>query len=70
VGRVFPALSRIREVSLEIATAVAEVAWKRGLTDRPRPADPRSYVASTMYQPIYPIYAAAESGPFLPRRSS
>jgi malate dehydrogenase (oxaloacetate-decarboxylating)(NADP+) len=71
VGRVFPALSRIREVSLEIATAVAEIAWKRGLTDRPRPADPRSHVASTMYQPIYPIYAAdAESGPLLAGRSS
>ena len=71
VGRVFPALSRIREVSLEIAVAVAEVAWNRGLTDRPRPADPRSHVASMMYHPIYPIYAAgAESGPLLTKRSS
>jgi len=59
LGRVFPALSRIREVSLEIATAVASVAWDRGLTDRPRPPDIRAEVASRMYQPIYPDYAAA-----------
>ena len=58
LGRVFPSLSRIREVSLEIATAVASVAWQRGLTDRPRPPDIRAEVASRMYQPIYPSYAA------------
>jgi malate dehydrogenase (oxaloacetate-decarboxylating)(NADP+) len=58
LGRIFPSLSRIREVSLEIATAVASVAWQRGLTDRPRPADIRAYLASRMYQPIYPSYAA------------
>ena len=58
LGRIFPALSRIREVSLEVATAVASVAWQRGLTDRPRPPDIRAYVASRMYQPIYPSYAA------------
>ena len=58
LGRVYPALSRIREVSLEIATAVAEVAWDKGLTDLPRPASVRAYVRSRMYQPIYPTYAA------------
>jgi malate dehydrogenase (oxaloacetate-decarboxylating)(NADP+) len=58
LGRVYPSLSRIREVSLEIATAVASVAWQQGLTDRPRPPDLRAYVASLMYQPIYPSYAA------------
>ena len=46
------------EVSLEIGTAVARVAWDRGLTDQPRPADLRGFVASRMYQPIYPTYAA------------
>jgi malate dehydrogenase (oxaloacetate-decarboxylating)(NADP+) len=58
LGRVFPALSRIREVSLEIATAVASVAWESGLTVLPRPTDIRAYLAGKMYQPIYPSYAA------------
>jgi len=58
VGRVYPALSRIREVSLEIASAVAKVAWDRGLTGQPRPPDIRAHVASRMYQPTYPVYAA------------
>ena len=57
LGRVYPALSRIREVSLAIGTAVASVAWDRGLTDRPRPADIRAHVAGCMYQPVYSSYA-------------
>jgi malate dehydrogenase (oxaloacetate-decarboxylating)(NADP+) len=58
LGRVYPALSRIREVSLEIAMAVASVAWDKGLTDLPRPADLRAFISGHMYEPIYPTYAA------------
>jgi malate dehydrogenase (oxaloacetate-decarboxylating)(NADP+) len=58
LGRVYPALSRIREVSLAIGAAVATVAWDRGLTARPRPADIRAHVAGCMYQPVYPTYVA------------
>ena len=58
LGRVYPALTRIREVSLEIASAVASVAWDSGLTDRRRPADIRAFIASRMYQPMYPSYVA------------
>ena len=57
LGRVYPSLSRIREVSLEIATTVATVAWNRGLTRKPRPHNVREEVAATMYQPAYPSYA-------------
>ncbi|HUJ27205.1 MAG TPA: NAD-dependent malic enzyme [Myxococcales bacterium] len=57
LGRIYPALSRIREVSLAIGTAVAKVAWDRGLTKRPRPADVREHVAGCMYQPVYPDFA-------------
>lgn len=53
LGRIFPALSRIREVSLEIAEAVAGIAFGSGLTDRPRPADLRSFIAEQMYHPVY-----------------
>ena len=57
LGRIYPALSRIREVSLHIAVAVAGIAWDRGLTTQPRPADLRAHIASQMYQPIYRTYA-------------
>ena len=55
-GRIFPALSRIRDVSAVIATAVAEVAYQRGLAKNPRPTDLPGYVRSLMYDPIYESY--------------
>ena len=39
LGRIYPSLSRIREVSVNIALAVAKVAFARGLTAMPEPAD-------------------------------
>ncbi len=53
LGRVYPPLSNIREVSLEIATAVAEVAFQRNLAGIHRPQDLRAYIAAQMYQPTY-----------------
>ncbi len=53
LGRVFPALSRIREVSLNIAVAVAEIAYRDGLATTPRPADLRGHIAGLMYNPTY-----------------
>ncbi len=53
LGRIFPALGRIREVSLEIAVAVAEVAYARGLAQTPRPPDLRAHIQAQMYQPTY-----------------
>jgi len=38
-GRVYPPLTKIREVSLKIATAVAECAYAAGLARAPRPDD-------------------------------
>jgi malate dehydrogenase (oxaloacetate-decarboxylating)(NADP+) len=55
-GSIYPPLSRIREVSKVIATAVAEVAFKEGLADGRRPADLRGTIASLMYEPAYPTY--------------
>ncbi len=57
LGRVYPAFGRIREVSLEIAVAVAEVAWARGLARAPRPDDPRAWIREQMYEPEYTPYA-------------
>ncbi len=52
-GSLYPALPRIREVSAHIATAVARVAYRRGLSDESEPADLDGYVASQMYDPRY-----------------
>jgi malate dehydrogenase (oxaloacetate-decarboxylating)(NADP+) len=56
-GRVYPSLSRIREVSLAIAGAVAEVAYRRDLTRRRRPDDLTDFLRSMMYEPTYESYA-------------
>jgi malate dehydrogenase (oxaloacetate-decarboxylating)(NADP+) len=55
-GSVYPTLTRIREVSAEIATAVAEVAYERDLAGRPRPDDLREHVESLMFVPEYESY--------------
>lgn len=56
MGRIYPGLDRIREVSAAIAVAVAEVAYELGLTDMPRPADLAAHVQAQMYVPTYPEY--------------
>lgn len=57
IGRLYPDLKRIREVSLHIATAVAECVFQRGLTRMARPADLEAHVNAAMFQPVYPDYA-------------
>ena len=52
-GAVYPPLSSIREVSLAIGTAVAEVAYEAGLARAPRPASIRDHLAGLMYDPRY-----------------
>jgi malate dehydrogenase (oxaloacetate-decarboxylating)(NADP+) len=56
LGRVYPALTRIREVSEAIAVAVAENAFARGFARQLRPDDLRALVRSQMFQPDYPTY--------------
>jgi malate dehydrogenase (oxaloacetate-decarboxylating)(NADP+) len=53
IGRIYPALSRIREVSANIAVAVAGVVFERGLTKMPKPADLPGHIQSTMYEPDF-----------------
>jgi malate dehydrogenase (oxaloacetate-decarboxylating)(NADP+) len=57
IGRIYPSLTRIREVSAKIATAVAEVAFEQGLTTMEHPGDLLSYIKELMYDPRYPEYA-------------
>lgn len=56
-GSLYPPLTEIREVSAQIAAAVAEVAHARGLATRPRPEDLSADVRARMYEPNYPSYA-------------
>lgn len=53
LGRIYPALTRIREVSAQIATAVAELAYQRDLATIPEPEDLVTFIKSQMYQPRY-----------------
>jgi len=55
-GSIYPALTRIREVSAHIAAAVAKVAYRRGLATQAEPADMLAYVRSQMYEPRYRSY--------------
>lgn len=52
-GCLYPALHKIREVSLGIAVAVAEVAFKRGLAAIARPQDLEGFIREQMYVPHY-----------------
>jgi malate dehydrogenase (oxaloacetate-decarboxylating)(NADP+) len=55
-GALFPPLTEIRKVSVEIATAVAEVAYAEGLAAAPRPKDLRATIIKSMYNATYPSY--------------
>lgn len=56
VGRVYPPLTRIREVSLQIAAAVAGVAHDAGLAGAARPADLLGDIRARMFEPVYRDY--------------
>jgi malate dehydrogenase (oxaloacetate-decarboxylating)(NADP+) len=55
-GCLYPQLSRIRDVSAAIAAGVADVAWARGLTAEPRPADVLAHVRAQVWEPVYESY--------------
>jgi len=56
LGRVYPSLTRIRDVSAQVAVAVAEVAYRQGLAQAPRPDDLPGFIRSMMFEPTYPWY--------------
>ena len=55
-GRIYPPLTNMREVSVAIAVAVAEVAYKSKLARSRRPKDLAAHVRSLMYDPTYQSY--------------
>jgi len=56
LGRVYPALTRIREVSSTIALAVTETAFNRGFARQIRPPDLAAHIKGQMYLPDYVDY--------------
>ena len=52
-GSLYPALPRIREVSSAIGTAIADIAYRRGIAGKPKPLDVPRDVQSQMYDPHY-----------------
>lgn len=52
-GSIYPPLADIRQLSLTIAAAVAEVAYKEGLARGAMPDDLKGSIAASMYEPGY-----------------
>ncbi len=55
-GSIYPPLTRIREVSAEIAAAVARLAQEQGLATREVPRDALAFVKAQMYEAVYESY--------------
>ncbi len=57
VGRLYPDLTLIREISVQIAVAVCELAFADGLAGIERPADLETFIRKRMFVPDYVSYA-------------
>jgi malate dehydrogenase (oxaloacetate-decarboxylating)(NADP+) len=60
-GSLYPALSRVRDVSAQIAAAVAKIAFAERLAGVPEPGDVFAFVRSRMYEPRYADYLESEA---------
>jgi malate dehydrogenase (oxaloacetate-decarboxylating)(NADP+) len=54
LGRVYPSLDRIRDVSAHIAESVAETAFASGLARAEHPDQLFAAIRSSMFEPVYP----------------
>jgi len=52
-GRIYPPLTKIRTISVKIAQAVAEVAYKNKLATKPKPKNLLNTIKKSMYEPDY-----------------
>ena len=62
-GCVYPPLTSLRQVSIRIAAAVAEVAFEMGLARIPVPDDLQDFVETNIYAPEYASFVNAVAGP-------
>ncbi len=58
-GSLYPPLAKIRDVSAQIATAVAAVAFRSDLAGITPPPDLLAHVRGQMYDPHYAVYVAS-----------
>jgi len=59
LGRMYPPLSKIKEISLKIATKVAEEAYKEGMASTyPEPEDKEAFIRSKLYNYDYDSQSA------------
>lgn len=56
-GTVYPPLTDIREVSVRIATAVAQIAYSQNLVSGPRVDDIEAHIRRSVWEPHYESYA-------------
>lgn len=56
IGRIYPPLSRIREVSANIALTVAKVVFDQGLTKMTKPDDLLDHIKLCMFEPAFEEY--------------
>jgi malate dehydrogenase (oxaloacetate-decarboxylating)(NADP+) len=56
IGRLYPSLSTIRQISLQIAVAVAELAFEKGLAGVERSENITDFIRSQMFEPNYSSY--------------
>jgi malate dehydrogenase (oxaloacetate-decarboxylating)(NADP+) len=56
IGRLYPPLDTIRQISLDIAVAVAELAFEAGLARVEQPENITAFIQSQMFEPRYPSY--------------
>jgi malate dehydrogenase (oxaloacetate-decarboxylating)(NADP+) len=55
-GLVYPSITKIRDVSISIATAVAEVAYHYNLASKPKPSNTLKHIKSHRYEALYYSY--------------
>jgi malate dehydrogenase (oxaloacetate-decarboxylating)(NADP+) len=55
--QLYPALPGIRDISAQVAAAVADVAYEKGLATKiPKPENMLEHVKASMYSPVYRMY--------------
>ncbi|MBK5963229.1 NAD-dependent malic enzyme [Thiocystis minor] len=59
MGRLYPDLTLIREISTQIAVAVCELAFAEGLAGIERPDDLDAFIRARLFEPRYVPYEAA-----------
>ena len=52
-GAIYPPLADIRQVSIAIAVAVADQAWRQGVAGVDRPVDVETMIMDMIYTPVY-----------------